>query len=547
MLAATLAVVMFILPLFVPFPLLDPDEGLHAAIAQEMVASGSWTTPRFLGQPFLDKPILYFWGQAASLSAFGSSEWAVRLPGLLFGFLGMVTTGLLAGRLIERRVGWIAAIFYATTILPTALAQVPAHDVALIPWVNLSILLLWESHYAASPVRLLAGILGAGVFLGLSILTKGMLGVAAVGLAFGLYLLLARQVNRRAFLIAPAVLLIAVAIGAPWYCAVEAQNPGFLSYYFLDRHVGGLATDNQPHSNQPWWYYLPILLGGGLPWVGYLPVLVRDARDKRRTIDGVSLSTSDDGHPQPRRAPLLLLWAWFLGWTLFVTLAQSKLVTYLWPALPPMAMLAAVAWNRYLNASFSPAASRGLARSFVSSSLSGPIVLPAVGLVLQSLYDVRFDTVTWLAIGLVAVASPLPLLPWRKGRPQAALAVAGLSVAAQFLVAIALVLPSLADRFSARDLADYFNHRQQFPSRLLLADARVGGSLVFYLDPPLRSGLQPEQLVRLLPDRPAELLPGDVVALPEHRVYRLEKYPFLKDRPYQTINGYRLYQIGAAR
>lgn len=145
LLAIAVGVVIFVLPLFLRFPLLDPDEGLHASIAQEMVERGDWITPRFLGQPFFDKPILYFWIEAVSLRLFGSNEAAVRLPGLMFGLLGAMTTGLLAWRMFGRKTGWIAGIFYATTILPTALAQAASHDVALVPWVNLAMLLLWDS------------------------------------------------------------------------------------------------------------------------------------------------------------------------------------------------------------------------------------------------------------------------------------------------------------------------------------------------------------------------------------------------------------------
>ena len=72
---------------------MDPDEGLHASIAQEMADGGDWLVPRLMGKPFLDKPILYFWAEAASLRLFGMSEAAVRLPGLLFGLLGMIARG----------------------------------------------------------------------------------------------------------------------------------------------------------------------------------------------------------------------------------------------------------------------------------------------------------------------------------------------------------------------------------------------------------------------------------------------------------------------
>ncbi len=337
LLAAVMAAVMFVFPLAIHFPLLDPDEGLHASIAQEMVERGDWITPHFLGRPFLDKPIFYFWVQAASLRLLGANETAVRLPGLMFGLLGAVTTGLLAWRMFGRATGLIAGILYATTILPTALAQAASHDVALVPWVNLTILLLWESSRHTPCALGPEGrrhaeracycwcVLGAGFFLGLSILTKGLMGVAVVGLAYGGYVLcrclstrtasddtnpcpisgplsLWERVRVRAGreenptfsspidtaltpapllngegtcclrfgLVCGGVLLVAVLVAAPWYLAVEAQNPGFFRYYFLDRHLLGLASDTQPHSDQPWWYYLPVLLGGGLPWIGYL-------------------------------------------------------------------------------------------------------------------------------------------------------------------------------------------------------------------------------------------------------------------------------------
>jgi hypothetical protein len=94
--AIVLTVVLYVWPLTLGAPIIDPDEGLHAAIAQEMLDRGDAVMPRFLGEPFLDKPILYFWALMASLRAFGASELAVRLPGLLFGWLGALTTALLA-------------------------------------------------------------------------------------------------------------------------------------------------------------------------------------------------------------------------------------------------------------------------------------------------------------------------------------------------------------------------------------------------------------------------------------------------------------------
>jgi 4-amino-4-deoxy-L-arabinose transferase-like glycosyltransferase len=404
LLAVVLAAVMFVFPLAISFPLLDPDEGLHASIAQEMVERGDWSTPQFLGQPFLDKPVFYFWMQAASLRLFGPSEWAVRLPGLMFGLLGAATTGMLGWRLLGRTTGWIAGILYATTILPTALAQAASHDVALIPWINLAVLLLWESERAVARRAVVACLAGAGLFLGLALLTKGLFGVAVVGLAFGGYVVAMRRVNLAILLHGAAVLAVAVLVASPWYAWLEMRSPGYLRYFFLERHLLGFATDSQPHGDGPWWYYLPVLLGGGLPWIGYLPVVVQDGLARRRL--GVA-----------SQSPMPLLWIWLLGWTLLMLLAGSKLATYLLPAFPPLAILAATAWTGLIDGTLDAAARRSFARTFVWSSWSGPILLPAAVLAVQVAFGVAFGWSVWAAAGGAAVVAALPLIPWRAGRP----------------------------------------------------------------------------------------------------------------------------------
>jgi 4-amino-4-deoxy-L-arabinose transferase-like glycosyltransferase len=541
-LAIAIAAIMFAFPLFVPFPLLDPDEGLHASIAQEMVERGDWITPSFLGQPFFDKPILYTWCQAASLAAFGPREWAVRLPGLMFGLLGAVTTGLLAWRMFGRATGWIAGVFYATTILPTAMAQAASHDVALVPCVNLAILLLWESDRAIA-----AFTVGAGLFVGLSILTKGLLGVAVVGLAYGGSLLLTRRVTPMVLLQGIAVLLIAGLVAAPWYLALESHQPGFLRYYFLERHLLGFSTATQPHSHQHWWYYLPILLGGGLPWIGYLRwagIEGLGISDWRLAVDGNQLktdSTSQSLIPN-RSSPIPLLWIWLIGWTVFLTVARSKLATYVWPAFPPLAILAAVAWTRLINGTLGETARRAFARVFVGSSWSGPIVLPVAVCVLHWTYGVHFAWPVWLAVGFAAVMSPLPLIPWRDGRCQASLAAAALSMALQFVVVMAFVVPPVAEVFSARELAEHFNREGQLPARLFIVEERIG-SFVFYLDPRLRAGMKDEQLASLLADESVEWRPGDAVALPMRKISKAVESLDLGHVPYESVGRYRLYRI----
>ena len=598
-LAVVIALIMFVVPLGIDFPLLDPDEGLHAGIAQEMVERGDWITPRFLGEPFLDKPILYFWAEAASLRLFGFGEAAVRLPGLMFGLLGALSTGLLAWRMFGASTGWIAGILYATTILPTALAQAASHDVALIPWINLALLLLWESEkvsekgpnsslkkgataglsssagrntrentagQASSGTRTLGNqlfqravipfsvcIIGAGFFVGLSILTKGLTGVAIVGIAYGGYRLISWRINPMLVLHGAVVLAVAALVAAPWYAALEIQNPGYLSYYFVDRHLLGVATSSQPHGDQPWWYYFPLLLGGGLPWIGYLPIILQDTWKRMYSkFSGRACSPFEPEYTagKPARyteqttipAPSPLLWCWLIGWMVFLTVARSKLATYLWPAFPPVAILAAVAWSRLIAGTLSEAARRSFARTFVWSSWSGPLVLPAAVFVVQILFDVRFPWPVWVVTAMAAAVAPLPLIPWRAGRWRASLTAAALSLAAQFTVVMTLILPQVAEGFSARDLAEHFNSMDKLPTRLFVVEERIG-SVVFYLDPTLRAGLTTDKLSRLSLDRPPQLEPGDAVVVPRRNIEKSVEVLDLGDSPYESVGRYRLYRI----
>ena len=70
------------LPLFFwgigAMPFRDPDEGLYASIAREMVSRGDWLTPRFNGLRYLEKPPLYYWLTSLTYAAFGFSEWGAR-------------------------------------------------------------------------------------------------------------------------------------------------------------------------------------------------------------------------------------------------------------------------------------------------------------------------------------------------------------------------------------------------------------------------------------------------------------------------------------
>jgi 4-amino-4-deoxy-L-arabinose transferase len=522
--AAAVLAALYVAPLALRLPLLDPDEGLHAAISQEMVERGDWVTPRFLGQPFLDKPILFFWAQAASLRLLGSSEAAIRGVGLGFAVLGAVAVGWLGRRLLGTGAGATACVVYATMLLPLALAQTAVHDVALVPWVVLAVAAFWEARFTASARGTLAWSVLAGVWLGLALLTKGLVGVAVVGLAVGAWLIWEGAVSLRLVGVGVLALAVAAVVGAPWYVAMERANPGYLRYFIVERHFLGFTTSTQIHGDRPWWYYVPLVLAGALPWIGWIGA-------SRETAGGAGATRS------ARR----LSWCWLAGGWGFLSTASSKLVTYILPVFAPLALLAALdattAWRER---------PRALARAprLVSAGAMA-LVLPALLLAGRRWFGVSGSLALAWTVAAILIAAWVAVGRARKDAGTFAWT-AWLTVVTVW-AALLLAIPPVARAFSARDLAAVINAHGRFPERLWVFDERVG-SLIFYLDPPIRRGLTADRVANVGLDRilgMRQAVPGTLVAVPLEWLERIDRRVSLAGVPYEDAGAHRLYTTEA--
>ena len=531
--ALLIAVLIFLCPLGAGIPLVDPDEGLHASIAQEMVERGDWITPRFQGEAFLDKPILFTWAQAISLRLFGMNEAAVRLPGLLFGLAAMIAAGTIGWRIYGPLAGWLSAMLYGTMILPTILAQLPVHDVALIPFAALAILLFWEADRAIGFRNKALLTVTIGVLLGLTCLTKGLVGIGLVGIAYGTYLLVTRRLTAEACVRGAVALLIAGLTALPWYLAMESRIPGYLHYYFVERHLLGLATESQRHAGKPAWYYLPILLGGAMPWAVYLPVAIREWWAQRHSKP-----------PASGNGGTALLWCWLIACTLLLSAAGSKLVTYIWPVLPPIAVLAASVWARLLEGGLSEPARRWFGSNFAPVGWLGPFLMPTALFGLHLTMGIPVPWYVGLLAVLVGFSAWIPSWLWWKGRYAEALPSGTLVPAAHMVFFLMFIAPHLTAAFSARDLAGHFNAQGAVPNEVVIIEDRVG-SVIFYLDPSLRTQLRPGQIrgerafdvAALNEHQPASLC---VVA--ESRVDFTSRFLPVNETPWQSAGRYRLYE-----
>ena len=145
---------------------------------------------------------------------------------------------------------------------------------------------------------------------------------------------------------------------------------------------------------------------------------------------------------------------------------------------------------------------------------------------------------------VAGLTSLVPLASWLRGRDRLTLGLAATSVCGQLVILLFFALPQIAAGLSGRDLAAYFNRARELPSRVLVAQERIG-SVVFYLDRDLRSQLQPGQMANLnIEDAlPSPALGTDEwIVIPERDLQTALKVYDLSALPYERAGRFRLYR-----
>jgi len=354
-----------------------------------MARSGDWITPRLNGRPWFEKPPLTYWLTATGRLVHLPDEWAARLPEALISVAFLVffyftiarefspRLALTATSILATSAGWLAYSFAALTDLPMSAALGAAMLISV-----------YDKEYDKR-----RGLL-AGALLGLAILGKGFVPVVlfapVLWIARGKWL---------------STLAGAAVVTAPWFVLCWMRNgSAFWDDFFWKQHIARFLSPSLEHA-QPFWYYVPVLLGGLFPWTPLAALLAR-----RQLYSDIRLR---------------MLALWLLYGLVFFSVARNKLPGYLLPLLPGMAILLAAAWE---SAPFK-------AWWLVACALL-LIALPTVAAILPGalVTGLSRTPVSFVPSGLVFIAAAL-VVYWlaEKQKPEAAfLAVAvaaGLGVA----------------------------------------------------------------------------------------------------------------------
>ncbi len=302
---------------------IDPDEGRYSEIPREMIETGDFITPRLNYVKYFEKPIMHYWLTAAAFMTFGQNEFAGRVVPVSLGLLGCVITFLLALRVTKDfRAGVISGLVLASSVLWYGISRLNITDMTLTFFFTGA---MYFFRVWAEDTERKFWLIIFYVFMALAVMSKGLIGVVLPGGIAVIYSLLTGQGKKiLSRIFSPTAILIFFAVCAAWFVPVCMANHDFFEFFFVREHF--LRYTTTIHERwQPFWFFGPVLLAGFVPWTGLLADVFRAIFGKCRLID------KKDG---------IFLGLWFLMPFVFFSMSSSKLVTYILPCFPPMAVLA---------------------------------------------------------------------------------------------------------------------------------------------------------------------------------------------------------------
>ncbi len=301
---------------------LDPDEGRYSEIPREMIESGDYITPKLNYVKYFEKPILHYWFTAASFKVFGQNEFAGRFTPVLLGLLGCAVTSLLAYKITkDKRASFMSGIILASCTLWFGISHINITDMALTFFFTLSLFCfrMWVDDVSKK-----FWLIMFYVSMALSVLTKGLIGVVLPGGIAVIYAIMTGQAKRiltRIF--SPSAIIIFFIVNCIWFIPVCIANPDFFYFFFIREHFLRYTTTIHDRY-QPVYWFIPILIAGLVPYTGLLWDSMKAMLGKCRLI------AKSDG---------IFLGLWFFMTFIFFSFSDSKLVTYILPCYPPLAVL----------------------------------------------------------------------------------------------------------------------------------------------------------------------------------------------------------------
>ncbi len=325
-----LALVGFLL--FVPFlngaHLFDWDEVNFAEAAREMLFTGEFTYVQINFKPFWEKPPLFIWLQALSMSVFGVTEFAARLPNAICGILTVLVLFQIGKKLVSKNFGLLWVLVYLGSMLPQFYFRSGIID----PWFNLFIFSGVHQLVLATQTSIISrrNLTFSALLIGLAVMTKGPTAGGLVGICAGIYFITSFKKHNWKLLDAVLYGTTILVVGFSWFLLEIARGHGYVVQEFIDYHIR-LFSQSEAGHGQPFYYHPLVLL------VGCFPMSLFFIFSWGRKVDS------------PTEVTHYKKWMTILFWVVLIifSIVKTKIIHYSSLTYFPMSFLAA--WFIYRN------------------------------------------------------------------------------------------------------------------------------------------------------------------------------------------------------
>lgn len=289
------------------------------------VLYGNAILPHYAPGTSVQVPPMYWWAAAIAVRLLGWNEIGLRAPSIIASAVtAAVLYAWLAASLGRRVALWSVPVLLSTQFVADASRQ-PRMDAILMMFLTAAMVCL-ERAMSRIPMRRVL-LMIAAVAMGGAILTKGPLGVVLPGLALAVFLVVERRLPELIRFDVIATFVVALAIGALWYlAAMRVGGNAFYEFQIvhgLFRRFLGSAAGTIGECQNPFYYFIPRLVSGFLPWSLFYPALaVTLWKDRAQTPPTV-----------------IFAMCWFGAILGFFTISAGKCLVYILPLFPALAAL----------------------------------------------------------------------------------------------------------------------------------------------------------------------------------------------------------------
>ncbi|MGB0979575.1 MAG: ArnT family glycosyltransferase, partial [Croceimicrobium sp.] len=259
---------LFFLPFLGGVHLFDWDEINFAELAREMVLRGNWLQMTINFETFTEKPPLFFWFQALSMTIFGIGEYAARFPNALLGIIVLPFLYISGKFMVDRKFGFLWALSWFGSTLPFLYFKSGIID----PYFNFFIFnglfflihFLWKRRdlsfiFLSRSARFYLVV--GGIFIGLGILTKGPVAYLIVVLTLLSYALSKSLKFGMSFMDFIIYSLSALGVFLLWFAVEYSFNGPDFIVEFTIRQWELLTTSDAGHKGFPAYHFVVLLLG----------------------------------------------------------------------------------------------------------------------------------------------------------------------------------------------------------------------------------------------------------------------------------------------